>query len=307
MTGSLSRILILIFSGILICFSCSQYSDEIKKDKTSESVIAEYPKAVINVNIADIKKEPRKHAERVSQALYNEIVDVLETNDNYARIRQRDGYEGWIRSYYLANDFNLTGSDSFIVDAYLAPAYEKPDRKSKRKTMFPYGCRLIGDVDKNFLRVESPRYGVIFVDSSDLLRENVGFFMVEPDSAGICREAGKFMGAPYLWGGKSFYGIDCSGLTQIVMRRFGVDLPRDSRDQMTRGIEVDRDNVRAGDLLFFPNHVGLAATKDLMIHSTGYNGGVAYNSLDPESPIYSEYHAENFIMARRIVSQGVAD
>jgi cell wall-associated NlpC family hydrolase len=120
-----------------------------------------------------------------------------------------------------------------------------------------------------------------------------------PDSAGISREAGKFIGAPYLWGGKSFFGVDCSGLTQMVMKRFGVDLLRDSRDQITQGIEVRRDDIRAGDLLFFPNHVGLAVTKDLMIHSTGRNGGVAYNSLDPDSPIYSEYHDKNFISARR--------
>ena len=305
MISSPSRILIMIFLGTLIYISCSQYSDEIEEGKTAGSVKVEYSEAVINVNIADIKKEPRKHAERVSQALYNEIVEVLERNENYARIRQWDGYEGWIRSYYLADNFNFTGLDSFIVDSYLAPAYETPDNNSNRQTMFPYGCRLLGDVDNNFLRVESSRYGVVFVDLSDLKREKAELFIIKPDSAGICREAGKFMGAPYLWGGKSFYGIDCSGLTQMVMRRFGVNLSRDSKDQMTHGIEIERDSVQAGDLFFFPNHVGLAVMRDLMIHSTGYNGGVAYNSLNPESPIYSEYHDKNFIMARRVVSQGV--
>jgi len=294
MISSLSRDLILILSGIFLSLSCSQNSDDIKKDDVAGSAGIDYPGAVVNVNIADLKKEPRKHAERVSQALYNEVVDVIERNKNYAKIRQWDGYDGWIRSYSLDDNINFTGTASYIVDSYLAPAYDSPDNNSSRKAMFPYGCKLCGDVEGEYLRVESARYGIIYVELSNLLEETASLYAIDPDSASVSREASKFIGAPYLWGGKSFYGIDCSGLTQIIMKRFGVDLYRDSKDQMTQGIEM----------LFFPHHVGLAVSKDLMIHSTGENGGVAYNSLNPESPIYSEYHDKKFVMARRVISRG---
>jgi hypothetical protein len=294
----------IIFSVILAILSCSSEPRRDEENAEFESTAPEYSEAIVNVNIADIKKEPRRHSERISQALYNEGVVVLQVDEHYARIRQWDGYEGWIRTYCLDYDIEFSGSDSFVVVNYLAPAYEKPNNKSGRKTMFPYGCKLFGDIEGGYLRVDSPRYGIVYVDLSDLIRLSEDIYVSFPDSAGISREAGKFIGAPYLWGGKSFFGVDCSGLTQMVMKRFGVDLLRDSRDQITQGIEVHRDDIQAGDLLFFPNHVGLAVTEDLMIHSTGRNGGVAYNSLDPKNPIYSEYHDKNFIKARRVINQG---
>jgi cell wall-associated NlpC family hydrolase len=290
-----------ILSILFLILSCSSDNKTDDINPESRHSLPEHTRAFVNVNIADIKKEPQRHSERISQALYNEVVEVLQADVRYAEIRQSDGYEGWIRTYYLERITDFADKDSFIVDNYLVAAYEKPDGESGRKTMFPYGCKLFGDIDGSYLRVKSSRYGTVYVGLSDLKRISADIYSMVPDSASISREAEKFMGAPYLWGGKSFYGIDCSGLTQIVMRRFGVELPRDSKDQMTQGIEIKRDDARAGDLLFFPNHVGLAVAKDLMIHSTGRNGGVAYNSLDPQSPIYSEYHDKNFISARRVI------
>jgi len=294
----------IILSIIFLILSCSSDYKSAEENAGLKPSLPENSRAVVNLNIADIKKEPQRRSERISQALYNEVVEVLQADERYARIRQWDGYEGWIRTYCLDYNTEFTGSDSFIVDNYLAAAYENPDNFLDRRTMFPYGCKLFGDVDSSYLRVKSSRYGTVYVGLSDLKRISADIYSMVPDSASISREAGKFIGAPYLWGGKSFFGIDCSGLTQMVMRKFGVDLPRDSKDQITRGVEINRDDIRAGDLLFFPNHVGLAVTKDLMIHSTGQNGGVAYNSLDPKSPIYSGYHDRNLIMARRVTNQG---
>ena len=296
------KIIASVFCGVFMFLSCSQYSEKDTRDSAGRPEEIVYPRAVINVNIADLKKEPRKHTDRVSQALYNEVVEIIKKSKTHVKIRQGDGYEGWIESYYLDDAIDFSGKSPFIVDNYLAPAYEKQDNNSDRKTMFPYGCRLQGSVEGDYLCVESKRYGIVYVELSDLIEEVPDLYAAKPDSASICREAGKFIGAPYLWGGKSFYGVDCSGLTQIVMKRFGINLFRDSKDQMTQGVRIDRQEVRAGDLLFFPHHVGLAVSKDLMIHSTNENGGVAFNSLNPESPIYSEYHDKNFIMARRVAN-----
>ena len=251
-----------VFIGVSAVISCSGRSENNAKEGSAENAKLTSGKAEINVNIADIKKKPEKHAERVSQALYNESVDRLAYTDRYTKIRQEDGYEGWIRSYYLSDIKEIPNAPTYFVNSFLAPAYINPDRNSERKTMFPFGCILKGNEENGFLKIESERYGIVYLDLADLIKDNSRPNIIRPDSALICREAEKFIGAPYLWGGKSFYGIDCSGLTQMVMRRFGINLLRDSKDQIAEGKEVTRDSIRAGDLLFFPHHVGLAVTKN---------------------------------------------
>ncbi len=256
--------------------------------------------ARVNINIADIRAEPKGRAERVSQALFNELVEVIKEHEECYRIRQEDGYEGWIRKQFLTVHDRFQGDGPFIVVKNLAPAFIKPDLSSKRITSIPYGCLLYGREIDGFLRISSERYGEFFVNSNDCTEMELFHKDAELDSAGIAAEADKFLGAPYLWGGRSFFGIDCSGFVQTIMNRFDIALPRDTKDQIRAGVEVKRENIRAGDLLFFPRHVTLALSKDLMIHSTPSNGGVAYNSLDPGSPIYSKYHDESFMTARRV-------
>jgi len=257
--------------------------------------------ARVNVNIADLKAKPERRSERVTQALYNEIVEVIDTVGRFALIRQSDSYTGWIRKYYLDDNIGISGDGPYIVDVFLTPATDIPAQDAIRVTMFPNGCFLYGSIIGAYLKIESSRYGVVFVNLEDILHEEDYYITIRPDSVSVSKVANKFMGAPYLWGGKSFYGIDCSGLTQMVLSKFGVDILRDSKDQKTQGIEIQRADIRAGDLLFFPKHVGIAVSNDMMIHSTGQNGGVAYSSLDPESPIYSKYHDELFETARRVI------
>lgn len=267
-----------------------------------QPVFANLPaKAFVDVNIADIRAEESGRSERVSQALFCEVVEVLGENMRYARVRQEDGYEGWIRKSFLIEHEPFESAGPYTVISNLAPAYDSRDNSSKRITSLPYGCRLHGEELNGFLKIASDRYGEIFVSLRDLANPGSEDRVSVPDSAALCAEAEKFFGAPYLWGGRSFYGIDCSGFTQLILKRFGVDMPRDTKDQIKVGTEVNREDIRAGDLIFFPRHVGLAVSKDLMIHSTGSNAGVAYNSLDPDHPLYSKYHDENFVTARRVI------
>lgn len=275
--------------------------EEASPQESKQESLREIPLyARVNINVADIRAEPKGRAERVSQALFNELVEIIKEEEECYRIRQEDGYEGWIRKQFLTVHVRFQGDGPFIVVKNLAPAFIKPDPSSKRITSIPYGCLLYGREIGGFLKISSERYGEFFINSNDCMEIEIFYKDVELDSASIAAEADKFLGAPYLWGGRSFFGIDCSGFVQTIMNRFNITLPRDTKDQIRAGVEVKREDIKAGDLLFFPRHVTLALSKDLMIHSTPSNGGVAYNSLDSESPIYSKYHDESFITARRV-------
>src|SRR5690606_5530080 len=110
----------------------------------------------------------------------------------------------------------------------------------------------------------------------------------------IARTARRWIGAPYLWGGVTQLGVDCSGLAQAVMWMHGIALPRDSDLQARIGSRVDYDaaltQLRAGDLLFFAEpgeritHVAISGGEGSIVHSALGNGGVAANDLNGELP-----------------------
>ncbi len=290
------------FAGFFLIFAATilasnvLYPQELKEESFAGKPI--YSR--VNINVADVRAEPKRRSERVSQILYNELVEIIEEEERHYRIRQRDGYTGWVRKQFLSEHDGFQGDGPFIVEENLATALLKPDPSSKRVTSIPFGCLLYGRETDGFLEIRSERYGEFFINSEDYLDIKDLHKAVGLDSASIAIEGNKFLGAPYLWGGRSFFGIDCSGFVQIIMNRFNIALPRDSKDQIRAGVEIKREDIKAGDLLFFPRHVTMALSRDLMIHSTPSNGGVAYNSLDPQSRIYSKYHDESFITARRV-------
>ncbi len=258
--------------------------------------------ARININVVDIRLEPQFHTERTSQALFNELVDVIEEKEGYCRVRTWDQYEGWIAEQFLTVRDISDDPGPFTVISNITSAFEKPDPSSRKLTSIPYGCQLFGAIMGEFFKIYSERYGDIYIKRSDLSVPGDINIKYDSKSNDLVMEAEKFLGAPYLWGGRSFFGIDCSGFAQTIMKRFGISLSRDTKDQILCGEEVKRGEFKAGDLLFFPRHVTIAVSDTQMIHSSLSNGGVAYNSFDPQSHVYSKYLDESFITARRVLA-----
>jgi cell wall-associated NlpC family hydrolase len=258
--------------------------------------------ARININVADVRSEPTFDSERTSQGLYNELVKVLEKGQAMERIKFHDGHIGWIRKQFLSEYKDLEGKGPFFVNDDVTPGFEKPDAGSRRLTLIPYGCKINGTLVGDFLETSSDRYGIIYLPRHELLDSEEAADSFNPKSDDLIREAEKFLGTPYLWGGRSFFGMDCSGFVQTIMHRFGIGLPRDTKEQINAGRDVTREEIQPGDLLFFPRHVVMATSPDMYIHCSSSNGGVAYNSLVPQNPLYNKSLDESFIRAKRVLT-----
>ena len=125
-----------------------------------------------------------------------------------------------------------------------------------------------------------------------------------PGAADILKSARLFQGAPYLWGGVSPKGADCSGLVQTVFGVHGIPLPRDVAQQRSAGDAIAKDRIVAGDLLFFGpsrarlDHVGIAAGGGGFIHA---GCPIGEGNLDPDSPRFERRLARRYRIARRIL------
>lgn len=250
--------------------------------------------ALARLSVVSMRSEPRHGAEQISQALMGTPVRVLEHGREWSRVSTPEGYEGWIINHSLAfkTDEEMARwrrSPRVIVTA----PYELHDRDGRTDLVSGDVMEAVGT---DSLRLPDGR--MIFRPEG----------AVEPlesvCGAEFCPEelpdwAAKYMGVPYLWGGLSSKGMDCSGLVRMAYMAQGRILPRDAWQQALEGVEVSPDSLKPGDLIFFGNkritHVGIYAGGGEYVHSSQM---VRRNSLDPASPLYLPLK----VLARRRVS-----
>jgi cell wall-associated NlpC family hydrolase len=250
------------------------------------------PRALITVGIADLRSDPDDGAELVDQAHLTETVTILGARADWRYVQGPDQYFGWVRADQI---FEIPGSNSSgIVAVLLADVHERPARESAVIERLPAGTRppqIFGAVSGGAAR---PEWGEV------PLRGNVtrtpvrsGFLAVTdttrdgevasryPAADDYLKTAESFMGVPYLWGGTTALGLDCSAFVQQVYRLNGVALPRDADQQAMLGRRVEE--ARAGDLMFFGaesvTHVALATSATEFIHAPLQGGAVERGRL----------------------------
>ncbi len=213
---------------------------------------------------APIRVAPRFDAALATEALSGEIVTAYEFREGWAWVQLHDdGYVGYTPLDCLSG---MIEDNSHRVSARLTYLYPAPDMKRPPITKLSFSSTVapIGKLEGRF--AELSRGGFIFADHLVGIRERAKDFV---------RVAERFVGVPYLWGGKTALGIDCSGLVQIAMRAAGLPCPRDTDMQMARsGQPLDTSNLEAiqrGDLLFWKGHVAIAQSADWMIHASGFH------------------------------------
>ena len=214
--------------------------------------------ASIAVSVADLLDTPG--GSRIRQALMGAPVRVIETQDQWARIEAtEDGYQGWVARWNLADAFTPTHR----VSALAAHLYPAPDIKSGNETWVGFGAKL--QVTAQHGRFAQCTDGS-FIPTCHLMA--VGAHFSDPVDVALM-----FLGVPYLWGGNSALGIDCSGLVQASMLACGIECPGDSGPQCRAlGTQLPEDApVKRGDLFFWDGHVAIAENAQSLVHANAFS------------------------------------
>lgn len=214
-------------------------------------------KAFCFVSVSPIRKEASDRSEMVSQLIFGETFEVVAYGNPWVHIRTvLDGYEG------------------FIDIKHALPLTEKEFRRWMDASM------------NQTMQIQSiqAEFGTTYTSKGSFVGEESSFeigayafrqSMVLESKKSVWEDALDFLNAPYLWGGKSIFGIDCSGFVQAVFRMHGYNLPRDAYEQAEIGNDIDFEDAQTNDLAFFSNaegkiiHVGILGDSRQIIHASG--------------------------------------
>ena len=245
--------------------------------------------AIVTISVADLRREQNHRSERVSQLSYGHKVRILSQGAEFFQVSGEDEYTGWMHSAYLS-DFTQTEAEAQIVST---PFAQVNLEKHKETLLLPYGAMVAFDH-----RTETHRdwkYGnKVTIRQGFLLPQKT---LTVPE---MISEAKQLCGIPYLWGGTSGFGFDCSGLVQTLFRRLGIQLPRDSKDQAAVGEAIELQASAAGDLIFFPGHVALHLGDLSILHASRRRGCIAIESLHKKSPVFREDLVNDITSVRKV-------
>jgi len=237
---------------------------------------------ICNLSVIPVRKEASDTSEMVTQLLFGEHFEILERKDPWRKVRiALDGYEGWIDSKQMigiSDDEAKTLSQStpnVTLDLVQIVIYNQTQ-------MIPVvsGSTLPRYTNKKF-KIGETEYAFDGTVRSTSL----------PDKKMIIENAFMYLNSPYLWGGRSPFGVDCSGFTQLVYKLCGIKLKRDAWQQAEQGTTINSlDEAMPGDLAFFNNndgkitHVGILLPQHKIIHASGK---VRVDKIDPQG-IFNE-------------------
>ena len=273
---------------------------------------------LINNSVSNLRSNPKHSAELATQATLGTPLKVYKKEGDWFLVQTPDGYLAWVDAGGLviqtSEALNAWKANSKIIyTKTYGHSYAKPNSKTEIVTDLVAGAVL------ELLKEEGKQYGVAYPDGRTGYvnkAEAQPYFEWLANSnastAALVETSKTLMGVPYLWGGTSTKGIDCSGFTKTVYFLNGMIIPRDASQQVHTGELVDEDknfqNLETGDLLFFGKkatettkekvvHVGMWIGNNEFIHASEQ---VRVSSIDPEAASFDAYNLNRYLRTKRI-------
>lgn len=220
--------------------------------------------AICLLAVAPVRKEPSHRSEMVSQLLFGEYVAAGEEKEDFVSVRcLYDGYEGWVQAK------QLTPVEDVAQTAAFCAAFATPVSTPNGLLHIPYGSPVFQTRGNGFT-VANERFE--YLVQAQQVWDSAS---AKPTPAVLQALYQPYLNVPYLWGGKSVFGVDCSGFVQQVFKMLGVPLLRDAYLQAEQGTVVNLSEARLGDLAFFCNdggrvtHVGIVLGGGKIVHASG--------------------------------------
>ncbi len=283
---------------------------EVRIRTLPDPALGERGEALVRAPIAPVYRRPTMNSTQLTQYVLGSRLGLLSRRGPFWRIRGEDRHVGWVHGGFIVRgpaEWALawergTGGDPLV--SLGAVVVDEADRPFAR---LPWGARFLQHAPGRVVLPDgrTGRLGEGEVVAVDGLRDRF-----PPRGESITSTARRWLGAPYLWGGVTPGGVDCSGFVQSVFRLHGLPLPRDSDMQVRIGVEVspgdEWDDLVPGDLLFFAerrrvNHVALALGGPRIIHASAGNGGVELNVLSGDLHL-ERFLRHSFHSARRLLA-----
>lgn len=276
--------------------------------------------AIVKISVANIRDNPKHSAQLVTQATMGMPLKVYKKHGGWYYIQTPEGYLGWvdyggIHSMDSEEFNNWKSAEKLIFLETYGNSYTKPNVDSQRVSDLVAGnvLELLSN-QNNFYKVKYPNGKEAFVEMANSKPYKEWLANLEQNQENLVKTSKKLMGTPYLWGGTSPKGVDCSGFTKTIFFLNGIVIPRDASQQIETGeivdIEKDFENLKEGDLLFFGKpatdssserviHVGMWIGENKFIHSMG---DVHISNFDKDAEDFDEYNYNRYLRSKRVLN-----